>query len=160
MRRPVPADLTPRVSRSRHLAVALAFLVGAAALGGCAPSRGHETPAEVRICGHTLAGGVAVPEIRRLTPPHDAPPAPRRSVLPAPYRGRRPGTAMLRVIRLSADCAHGVVALVTPSTGLRTTAEVHAPDGTLVALCLVRLTTTPARVYAYRNGRPIGELPL
>jgi hypothetical protein len=151
----MPADFRKAAARA---GVVLAL----AAIGACSsprPIRQFEPNARVTICGHELARGAAVPEIRTLSSPGaSTPAAPAASVLPAAYHGPVPGLGSLRIVRVAPGCTEGTTVLVAPTGPIRTQIVVRAPDGTIIALVLVHLNDTPVTVYAYRGGKAIGEL--
>ncbi|MFJ8389405.1 hypothetical protein ACIQ9Q_33700 [Streptomyces sp. NPDC094438] len=63
--------------------------------------------------------------------------------------------------RIAADCTHGCTVLVTPQDTVRTGSVARAPDGTIIALVLIKLdVASPITAYVYRGATPLGQLTI
>lgn len=147
--------------RTRAVLTAAATLLVAGTGCSTAQPRTHEAVSTLSVCGTVLSRAAEVPRVRGLGPPHDDPQAPAESLLPAPYgHAPAPGEAQLRVVRIVPGCAHGATVLVTPRDTVRTGTVVRAPDGSIIALVLIKLDSTAVTVHAYRGAVPLGRLQI
>ncbi|MFD7020799.1 hypothetical protein [Streptomyces sp. NPDC059928] len=142
------------------LTVAAALLVAGVGCGTTQPHN-HEAVRTLSVCGTTLSRAAEVPTVQGLGPPHDEPQAPADSLLPPPYGDApAPGEAQLRVVRIVSGCTRGGTVLVTPRNTVRTGTVVRAPDGSIIALVLIKLDSTAVTVHAYRGAVPLGRLQI
>ncbi|MFI6689912.1 hypothetical protein [Streptomyces sp. NPDC050485] len=155
--------LSTTALRREHGVPARAVLTAAAALlvagAGCSTTqpRTHEAIRTLSVCGTVLSRAAEVPKVQGLDPPHDDPQAPADSLLPPPYgHAPAPSEAQLRVVRIVSGCDHGGTVLVTPQNAVRTGTVVRAPDGSIIALVLIKLDSTTVTVHAYRGAVPLG----
>ncbi|MGW3095575.1 hypothetical protein ACWDCC_19245 [Streptomyces sp. NPDC001102] len=144
-----------RAAGTGLLAVALALTAG-----GCGRPDVRSGAGPLRLCGVGFPRGAdAIGATPLATSTRGMPPAPAGgSRLPATT-----GTPLgvIRIVTVSDDCHHGRTVVVTPTSEVRVDAVARDRAGRVVALELVTArpgTVTRVHVYAYDDGRPVGQL--
>ena len=143
----------------RPLAFVAVGLLVFPAVAGCS----GVTPPLV-ICGVTFVHGgpgepAAVHTVYLGHPRRGMPPAPRHSELPP--RNDQVGVGSVgTLISLSSDCSNGFTVIITHASQLWTAGVARASDGGIVAVAVAPATHAHfyVTIYAYRHGRPAGEV--
>lgn len=149
-----PDQLGASMRRGTKLTIAVTTIT--TCIMGCSSTKTH--PHGRIVCGVRIPTGAMMPALIQLKAPSSrqySMSLPTHSQIPASVTAG-PSFSAGSFIQVSNDCSHGAVVIVRPQDAARTIQIIDARDRRIALIGL--LVDRPLTVFAWREGRPIGQV--